>query len=327
MSRNGRYQIIDNYMKKIRHWIRRYFGFSQGEVNGFLLLIGTMVLLTAAPFLFHTLRTPASNGSDPADRQSLDSLVAQLESVQPAQREGRYKVPMVALHPFNPNNLTVEEWQAFGLPKYLAQRILNYRSKVGDLSYKAELGRIYGLPDSVFQRLYPFIQLPETRPAKNRRSQWTAGRSRPLPEYDRASRPREKFILAPFNINTADTTQLKQIRGIGSKLSARIVKYRDGLGGFHQVGQLKEVYGLQPEIIDSLEKYTFVPDAYAPQQLRLNSATADELKAHPYISSNVARALVAYREQHGNYKQLEDIRKVKLISAELFEKLRPYLTI
>ncbi|MCJ8163997.1 helix-hairpin-helix domain-containing protein [Pontibacter sp. E15-1] len=313
-------------MKKIRHWIRRYFGFSQGEVNGFLLLIGTMVLLTAAPFLFHTLRKPAFTGTTPADRQTLDSLVAQLEAVQPEKRPGRYKMPMVALYPFNPNKLTVEEWQAFGLPKYLAQRILNYRSKVGDLSYKAELGRIYGLPDSVFQRLYPYIQLPETRPAKNRRSQWTAGRGHPIPEFDRdRNPPRAKFILAPFNINTADTTQLKQIRGIGSKLSARIVKYRDGLGGFHQVAQLTEVYGLQPEIIDSLQKYTFVPDVYTPRQLHLNTATADELKAHPYISSNVARALVAYREQHGHYQQLEDIRKVKLVTAELFEKLRPYL--
>lgn len=312
-------------MKNIRHWIRNYFSFSQSEVNGFLLLIGIMVLLTAAPFLFKAFRTPASKGINPSDRQTLDSLVAGLEAVQPARRNSRYTVPAVALRPFNPNKLTLEEWQAFGLPKYLAQRILNYRSKVGDLSYKAELGRIYNMPDSVFQRLYPYIQLPETRPAENRRNQWTASRSRPIPEFDKSSRPREKFILAPFNINTADTTQLKQIRGIGSKLSARIVKYRDGLGGFNRIEQLQEVFGLQPEVVDSLQKYTFVPDTYAPKQLNLNTATADELKAHPYITSNVARALVAYREQHGKYQTVEDIRKVKLVTKELFEKLQPYL--
>ena len=93
------------------------------------------------------------------------------------------------------------------------------------------------------------------------------------------------------------------------------------------MAQLKEVYGLPPEIVDSLQKYTFVAKGYAPGQINLNTATADELKAHPYISSNVARALVAYREQHGKYGQVEDVRQVKLVTAELFEKLRPYLTL
>ena len=314
-------------MKRLRHWIRRYFGFSQGEVNGFLLLIILMVLLMAAPFLFQALHRPVFNSSSATDRQTLDSLVAQLEERQPEPGYNRYKVPTVALRPFNPNQLTVEEWQAFGLPKYLAQRILNYRSKVGDFSYKAELGRIYGLPDSVFQKLKPYIQLPEERPARYQKRAYAARPERPTPNPDWSSNrpPRERFILAPFNINTADTTQLKQIRGIGSKLSARIVKYRDGLGGFHSAAQLQEVYGLQPEIVDSLHKYTFVPDVYTPQQLSINTATADELNVHPYITSNVARALVAYREQHGNYAQLEDIQKVKLVTPELFEKLKPYL--
>ncbi|GAB3527733.1 helix-hairpin-helix domain-containing protein [Pontibacter brevis] len=313
-------------MKQIRHWIRRYFPFSQGEVNGFLLLIGIMVLLTAAPFLFHAFYAPILSSHSTSDKQTLDSLVAALEARQP-ERTAQYKRPTVALQPFNPNQLTAEEWQAYGMPKYLAQRILNYRSKVGDFSYKAELGRIYGLPDSVFQRFYPYIQLPEEKPSRYSAKQSTASNERPAPapNWNNSRPPRERFVLAPFNINTADTTQLKQIRGIGSKLSNRIVKYRDMLGGFHNMTQLKEVYGLQPEVIDSLQKYTFVPDAYAPQQLSLNTATADELKAHPYISPNAARAIVAYREQHGNYKQLEDVQKVRLVTPELFQQLRPYL--
>ena len=314
-------------MKMIRHWIRRNSGFSQSEVNGFLLLLGILVLLTAAPFLFDAFYTPTFNNHSASDKQTLDSLVARLEARQPERSSGPYKRATVALRPFNPNQLTAEEWQAFGLPKYLAQRILNYRSKMGDFSYKAELGTIYDLPDSVFQRLYPYIQLPVERPNRYGSKQGMASKERPTPDpsWNNNRPPRERFILAPFNINTADTVQLKQIRGIGSKLSARIVKYREGLGGFYSVMQLKEVYGLQPEIIDSLHKYTFVPDAYAPQQLSINTATAEELKVHPYLSSNVARAIVAYREQHGRYERLEDVQKVRLVTAEVFEKLRPYL--
>ncbi|OKL39143.1 ComEA family DNA-binding protein [Pontibacter flavimaris] len=312
-------------MNKLRHWIRRNFGFSQREVNAFLVLLTLLVLLLAAPFLFSGIYTSEPEFSAAKDRQLLDSLAAQLDSVQP-ERTTKYKVPTVALRPFNPNQLTVEEWQAFGLPRYLAQRILNYRSKVSDLTYKAELGRIYGMPDSVFQRLYPYIDLPEERPSKyGKRAESMASRPTPKPVWSSAKR--EKFILAPFNINTADTTQLKQIRGIGSKLSARIVKYRNGLGGFHNVEQLREVYGLPPEVVDSLHKYTFVPKAGTVQQLRINTASADELRAHPYVSSNVARAIVAYREQHGSFAQVEDVRQVKLVTQELFEKLQPYLTL
>ncbi|MCC9137283.1 ComEA family DNA-binding protein [Pontibacter silvestris] len=319
-------------MKKLKYWIRRNFSFSQREVDAFLVLVVIMVLLTVAPFLFNRLFSPGITNSTVSDKQLLDSLVAQLESKLPVREQPGYNEPSVTLHLFNPNQLTVEEWQAFGLPKYLAQRILNYRNKVGDFSYKAELGKIYGLPDSVFQKLYPYIQLPEDRPKKYSGSQRVAQDESSIPNPSANSnwsnnRPKEKFVLAPFNINTADTTKLKQIRGIGSKLSARIVKYRNGLGGFHSMAQLQEVYGLQPEVVDSLQKYTFVAKAYAPPQLNINAATSDQLKMHPYISSNVARAIVAYREQHGEYKRVEDVQQVKLVTAELFDKLRPYLAL
>ncbi|PKV66627.1 ComEA family DNA-binding protein [Pontibacter ramchanderi] len=316
-------------MKKLRYWIRRNFGFSQREVNGFLVLIGAMVLLTAAPWLFKRISEPeADTFGSTADRQLLDSLVAQLEARQPEPTNRRqvYKLPL-ALQPFNPNHLTEAQWQELGMPKYMAQRILNYRNKVGDFTYKAQLGTIYGLPDSVFQQLYPYIQLPETKPDRYKRNQGIAANARtvPNPNWANNARPRERFILAPFNINTADTTALKQIRGIGSKLSARIVKYRSGLGGFHSMAQVQEVYGLPPAVVDSLHKYTFVPKNNTLQRLSLNQAQADELKAHPYISSNVARAIVAYREQHGEFKRVEDIRQIKIVTAELFDKISPYL--
>jgi competence protein ComEA len=310
-------------MNKLQRWIRNYFGFSQREVNGFMWLISIMVLLTAAPFLFSRIYTSKQNPAvSTSDQQLLDSLVAQLELVP--EKYKRNAVPIVPLRIFDPNQLTLEEWQAFGLPKYLSQRIINYRNKVGDFTYKAELGKIYGLPDSVFRRLYPYIALPETRPDKYNRNKSIAG-NRLYPQPDWKNKPREKFILAPFNINTADTTQLKQIRGIGSKLSARIVKYRDRLGGFNSLQQLQEVYGLQPEILDSLSKYTFVAKAHAPKPINLNTATVEELRTHPYMTSNLARAIVAYREQHGRFESVEELKQIKIIKPEQYEKLRPYL--
>ncbi|TXK24760.1 helix-hairpin-helix domain-containing protein [Pontibacter qinzhouensis] len=317
-------------MKKLRHLIRRHLGFSQAEVNGFLLLMSLLVLFMVLPFLYDAIIRPAPLAATAArEQQVLDSLVAQLELRSQIRKESQFKLPVVPLQPFNPNKLTTEQWQELGLPKFLAQRILNYRQKVGDFTYKAEVGRIYGLPDSVYQQLRPYIQLPEERPSRynNRSRDIAAAPDRPSTAPHRDYPKREKFVLAPFNINTADTTQLKQIRGIGSKLSARIVKYRDGLGGFREMEQLQEVFGLSPEVVDSLQKYSYVQQGYTPKKLNINLATADELRAHTYISPNVARALVAYREQHGPYKQIDEIRKIKIISPELYEKLLPYLSL
>ncbi|MBJ6117110.1 helix-hairpin-helix domain-containing protein [Pontibacter sp. BT310] len=311
-------------MRKLKLWIRNYFGFSQREVNGFLWLITIMVLLTAAPFLFsrnYNSNQPIS--ANPADQQLLDSLVAQLEKAPDTYNRSRKTIATVPLYRFNPNTLSLEQWQGFGLPKYLGQRILNYRSKVGDFTYRAELGKIYGMPDSVFQRLYPFIDLPETKPDNYSRKGIGSSRPHPAPGWE--NRPRERFVLAPFNINTADTAQLKQIRGIGRKLSARIVKYRDRLGGFYSLEQLREVYGLQPEVIDSLSKYTFVAKAHSPARINLNTATIEELRTHPYMTSNLARAIVAYREQHGRFESVEELKQIKIIKPEQYEKLKSYL--
>ncbi len=146
-------------MRKTKDWIRRYFGFSQGETNAFFLLILLLGLLVAAPFLARRSPPPY----DPAaDQRLLDSLVAQMEEersvLPPSQR------PQLQRYRFNPNQIGLEEWQQLGVPRYVAQRIINYRSKAGDYRYRSDLKKIYGLTDSLYQQLYPFIDLPADRP-------------------------------------------------------------------------------------------------------------------------------------------------------------------
>ncbi len=87
------------------------------------------------------------------------------------------------------------------------------------------------------------------------------------------------------------------------------------------------MYGLAPEVIDSLHKYTFVPADYAPQQLPLNTATLEELRSHPYIGFNLARLIIAYRTQHGSFRTVEDVKNIKIVNEELYQKLQPYLTL
>lgn len=309
-------------LKEVLRQVRDYFSFSQREVRQVFLLLVALALLIASPFLFFQDDVPY----DPtADQQTLDSLVVQLDAQAEATEKARsYRKP-IRLYRFNPNALTVAQWQELGLNPYIAQRILNYRAKAGDFKSKAQLQKIYGLPDSLFQLWYPYIDLPDESPGYARTDKPFSGsfpENRPKTNY-----ARKRWELQPFDLNTADTTQLKQIRGIGSKLSARIVKFRDKLGGFHTVEQVAEVYGLAPEVVDSVRKYGYVEKGAPVKKINLNTATFEELRQHPYIGYQLARAVVSYRTQHGPFPNVEELRKIKLLNEEAFRKMQPYLAI
>ncbi len=319
-------------MKSLQRWIRNYFGFTQRETNGFILLLLVLAIVAIYPFLADKTSKPYNPA---ADQQELDSLAAQLKT-QPYASPYRRRndqvavvkpVPPALLKPFDPNKTTQVQWEQFGLPGYVAQRLIKYRDKAQGFKYKGQIERIYGFPPALFAQLAPFMQLPNERPPREYTS---ADKSKypDYPAYAAKSRPEytpKPYRLAPFNINTADTAQLKKIRGIGSKLSARIVKFRDKLGGFGNLGQIKEVYGLSPEVIDSLQKYSFVEDSFRPQQFNVNAATFDQLRQHPYVGFNLARHIIAYRTQHGPFQTLDDLQKIKTIDAATFQKIKPYL--
>lgn len=323
-------------MKGLKRWIRNYFHFNQRETNGFILLILGLIAIVCLPYLWPT-RQPAY---DPTlDRQILDSLSAQLKASPYENKPYAYNrlnkkaapvkpIPPELLQPFDPNTLTQAQWEKFGLPAYVAKRLLTYRDKAQGFKYKDQIKRIYGFPPELYTQLEPYITLPGSRPDrpfadadKRTGNTYPAYANKPRSTYSR-----ERNRLQPFDINIADTTQLKQLRGIGTKLAARIVKFRDKLGGFESINQLQEVYGLPPEMIDSLRKYTFVGNSFAASKLNINAATVVQLQQHPYLGYKLARHIVAYRTQHGLFVSLEDLRRIKTIDEATFQKVKPYLT-
>lgn len=325
-------------------WLRRYFGFSRRETSAFIVLL---TLLVAGLFLPVLLR-PRLPHYDPApDRQRLNELAAELAAQrQPRptfaarsrypRRPARPVVPQVALAPFNPNQLSATDWEARGLPWYVAERLVKYRDVIGGFRAKEQIRRTYGLPDSLYARLAPYMQLPDQLPPREARSfakRYPDGNSRfstasgTYPASAPGAFPRKPRNLQPFDLNAADTTQLMQIRGIGRGLSARVVEYRQRLGGFLREEQLAEIYSLRdaPDLVDSLRKYTFVRPGFAPTPIDVNSAPFEILQAHPYVGKRLARVIVAFRQQHGPFKQAADLRQIRILDDASFEKMQPYL--
>jgi DNA uptake protein ComE-like DNA-binding protein len=133
-------------------------------------------------------------------------------------------------------------------------------------------------------------------------------------------------VKKPVNINEIDSLELISVKGIGPVTASRILKYRKILGGYLSISQLKEVYGITDEWYAKF-KGEFFCNAEDIFKININTASIDEMKKHPYIDYKVANSIYWMRQNHGSFKNIEDIMKSDLINEELFSKIAPYLSI
>ncbi|WP_224998067.1 helix-hairpin-helix domain-containing protein [Cesiribacter sp. SM1] len=320
-------------------YIRNFFGFTRGEARGFTVLAIILLLVYAGWFVYRML--PAAPYSPVADQQQLDSLLTALEATdtlavypRPSFAAREEEQPAPELFPFNPNTLPYDSLLRLGFPPALARRLDNYRSKGGRFRKKEDLLKIYGLPSELYQTLEPWILLPDqpappaTRPTvaeRNTADSRDAERDRQTGAAEPGKEAPAKASTARFDLNRADSMQLLSVRGIGPVLSGRILKFRNALGGFVQAEQVREVWGLPPEAADALLERAYLPADAAPRYLDINTADASRLAQHPYINHKQAAWIVAYRSQHGPFRQAEDLLNIHTLDESFVNKLRPYL--
>jgi competence protein ComEA len=304
-------------MKYLKRWIEDVFGFSPRETKGFFTLVIIILICILLPHLIKII-FPATSASGFSDKKELDSLYATLQFNKAEVKTEPVKTSAVInFHSFDPNTESEEGFVANGISPQIAKRIINFRNKGGKFKIRADLKKIYGFPEDLYNQVYPFINLPEVR---QKYEQATLGKKEnPRPELNSA--------FQKFDINLADSLQLTSIKGIGVKLSSRILKYRNRLGGFISPDQLKEVYGLDSIVIEELNKSTFISEDFKPATINVNTATYDQLKAHPYSNPKLSRLIVAYRSQHGVYKSTESLKSILGISFVELNKLYPYLSV
>jgi competence protein ComEA len=302
-------------MLKLRRLVRDFFGFPRAHVNAFLIMLPLMTVAIFSQPLYHAWENSRPLPDDIYELK-LDSMVAQLNVQQTQVPPPDFSRVPTMFH-FNPNAIEQAEMKALGFSAALANRITNYRKKGGHFRIKADLLKIYGMDSSFYQRMYAYIDLPA--------SYETVGKNHALPFPNQMTTHVDRPALKAFDLNLADTTQLKTIKGIGTKLSARIIKYRDAIGGFVDVGQLKEVYGLDTAVIGILREKAFITTEFRPRKLQINASGEKELSAHPYFSGSAAKAIVAYRFQHGDFTSVDDLRKISALKSETIQKIAPYL--
>jgi len=127
-----------------------------------------------------------------------------------------------------------------------------------------------------------------------------------------------------IDINLCDSASLVALPGIGPVLSARIIKYRNLLGGFVSVSQLREVYGLSPETFDMISEMVSAGPS-AVKKIKINSAEYKQLLRMPYLEKSEVAAILKYREEKGGIGGINELVDTDIIAADKAEKLLPYL--
>ena len=296
-------------MRRLKAFIRKFFSLSRGETNGFLILVPLMAIILFSEPIFRVL-TKNQSTQETTDQGLLDSLISQWKWEK--EKTDSAKAKSSPKFSFDPNKASKEELIQLGFSPSLSQRIINYHSKGGVFRIQSDLLKIYGMDTVFYGQLLPFITLPK--------------------QLERPQFPAKKEVAdlpktTKFDINLADTAQLKKIYGIGNVLSVRIINYRDHLGGFVSNDQLQEVYGLDSAVLKKLNEKVFISNDFQPHTLNVNNASEKELALHPYIKSKLAKAITSYRFQHGSFAKIEDLQKIALINHETFGKIKPYLVV
>ena len=217
---------------------------------------------------------------------------------------------------FDPNSASEDQLLRLGFPKYLSKTILNYRNKGGKFKYKEDLLKIYSMKPELYADIENLITLPKKLDKKT----VDYDEERVVNEVKPIYTPKKTATITKFDLNTADTTQLMQIKGIGKVYANRIIKYRDILGGFNTIDQVGETYGIDPTVIPELKKYGMLNSSV--KKIKINEL--DNFR-HPYLKYNQVKVILAYRKQHGNFQSVEDLRQIKILDEETISKIAPYL--
>ena len=308
--------------------LKGYFSYTLKERRGTIAIIAlVLICLFSAqyiyPLLINNRTTPPGLLSGMSD--SLRSKTKDTAYDYPENKSGdnhrhtyeSYNKPFTgSVFYFDPNTLNTAGWQMLGVRERTIAGIQKYIAKGGRFRDAESLRKIWGLSDEEKDRLVPYVRIVQEGKENN-----YSGHYEPY-----QMKVYEKPVVQPVDINTADSAAFISLPGIGPGFAGRILRFRNKLGGFYKADQVAETYGLPDSVFQKI-KPLLVISGDNIHKININTATNDELKAHPYIRWQLANVITEYKKQHGNFTSLDDLKKIMIINEETYKKISPYLSL
>ena len=292
--------------------IREFFYLQKSDRRVVLTLLAVMVVALGIIFL--------TGGERDGETASGDSLALRQNSKKQSNTYYYVAPKKVERFAFDPNTADSTQLLRLGLQPWQVRNIYKYRAAGGIYREPKDFAKLYGLTVKQYRELEPYIHissdyLPASTLVERKHASQSVVRDSSQHHYPVKIRETEQVVL-----NTADTTSLKTIPGIGPYFARKIVQYGQRLGGYVSIDQLDEIEGFPQEA-----KHYLVINQPQTQKLNVNRMTLDELKRHPYISFFQAKAITDYRRLHGPLHSLNELRLSKDFPPEAVKRLLPYV--
>jgi len=286
-----------------------YFKFTNQQRTGIFLLLGIIILLQMVYF-FVSFSIPEKSLSE--EQKQWLSLQSEIDSLKFEKYNTAAKV-----YTFNPNFISDYKGYKLGMSIQEIDRLFAFRKENKYVSSAKEFQDVTKISDSLLQVISPLFKFPDW--IQNKKSF-----KKDRVEYARKEYPKkEKIVLA--DINEAGQEDLMKLFGIGEALSLRILKQKEVLGGFVSMEQLKDVWGLSPEVLFELNTHFKILAVPNFKKIAINDASLKELAQFPYFRYGLAKQIITHRSMNGNFKNIEDLAKIKDFPVEKAKIISLYL--
>lgn len=286
----------------------KYFKFNNQQRKGIFLFFGIIVILQGVYFFIDFNSIPI----DSSEKKQWLSLQAEVDSLKLINSSEKYKV-----YPFNPNFITDYKGYKLGMSLEEIDRLLAFRKQNKFVNSAKEFQNVTKISDSLLNTISPFFKFPDWVNEKKD--------SKRFQDFSKAEyNAKEKIIL--IDINNATQQDLIKINGIGEVISLKILNQKEKLGAFVSMEQMKEIWGLSPEVILSLNKYFTIVKLPNLNKIDINNASLKELSQFFYFKYDLARQIVKYRSMNGDFKNIDDLIKINGFPVEKANYINLYLS-
>ena len=287
--------------------LKSLFVFTSDQRKGIFALLFFIIALQFAYF-FVDFSIPTNE--DPEEQKWL-SLQPQVDSMKMDIANKRPKMYL-----YNPNFITDYKGYKLGMSVDEIDRLLAFRKENKYVNSSQEFQNVTKVSDSLLNVMSPYFKFPDW---VNNKKEYKEFKKYP----NQAFAKNEKIVL--IDINQATKEDLMKIYGIGEAISVRILKQKEVLGGFVSMEQMKDVWGLSPEVIENLNSHFKVSVLPNFKKIDINNASLKELSQFYYFKYPLAKEIVTYRSMKGNISNIEDLTKIKGFPVDKAKTIELYL--